>query len=165
MSASPGKEHFSNDELSLLQAVAFQIGSAIDRMRLYAAEQRRAHQFARLGEFSRALGAASGTAAEPERLTALIVTLIKEHLDWSFAAIIESTPSGSFILGPSMEMIAQQNRIRNLHCLTVIGWKVARDRHIVTASGECGRLAGIEGFKELLPASLSLVQAVPISLA
>ena len=164
--ASPGKEHFSNDELSLLQAVAFQIGSAIDRMRLYAAEQRRAHQFARLGEFSRALGAASGAAAEPERLTALIVTLIKEHLDWSFAAIIESTPSGSFIL---RAIHGNERTVKpyNQFSLPDGHWlkEVARDRHIVTASQEnMIELASIEGFKELLPASLSLVQAVPISL-
>lgn len=164
--ASPGKEHFSNDELSLLQAVAFQIGSAIDRMRLYAAEQRRAHQFARLGEFSRALGAAAGSAAEPERLTALIVTLIKEHLDWPFAAIIESTPNGTLILrainsnGFTTKPYIQFS-LPDTHWLS----KAARDRHLTTAASEdVSELMSIEGFRELLPASLSSLQAVPIPL-
>ncbi|MFC5650054.1 GAF domain-containing sensor histidine kinase [Paenibacillus solisilvae] len=162
----PGKEHFSNDELSLLQAVAFQIGSAIDRMRLYAAEQRRAHQFARLGEFSRALGAAAGSTAEPERLTALIVTLIKEHLDWPFAAILESTPGGSFILRAihGNEQTAKPNTQFTLpdnHWLR----KVVRDRQISAAApDERARLADIEGFQGLLPAALTSVQAAPISL-
>ena len=49
--AAPGKEHFSDSELALLQAVAYQIGSAMERMRLYRAEQRRAHLYARLGDF------------------------------------------------------------------------------------------------------------------
>ncbi|TYP75557.1 GAF domain-containing sensor histidine kinase [Paenibacillus methanolicus] len=56
--ASPGKLHFNDEELALLEGVAYQIGGAIERMRLYAAEQQRAELFAKLGVFSRALSAA-----------------------------------------------------------------------------------------------------------
>ncbi|MFB9326847.1 GAF domain-containing sensor histidine kinase [Paenibacillus aurantiacus] len=56
--AAPGKVHFNDEELALLEGVAYQIGGAIERMRLYAAEQQRAELFAKLGVFSRALSAA-----------------------------------------------------------------------------------------------------------
>lgn len=40
--SSPGKEHFSLEELTLLQSVAFQIGSAVERTRLYEERQQQA---------------------------------------------------------------------------------------------------------------------------
>ncbi|MFC4100521.1 GAF domain-containing sensor histidine kinase [Paenibacillus xanthanilyticus] len=59
--AAPGKVHFNDEELALLEGVAYQIGGAIERMRLYAAEQQRAALFAKLGVFSRTLSAAVAT--------------------------------------------------------------------------------------------------------
>ncbi|MFD0697048.1 GAF domain-containing sensor histidine kinase [Paenibacillus sp. GCM10027628] len=54
--ASPGKKHFSEEELALLQSVAFQIGTAIERTMLYRQQQKRAVYFAKLGEITRSLG-------------------------------------------------------------------------------------------------------------
>lgn len=48
--ASPGKTHFDEEELTLLQSVAYQIGTAIKRTRLYGAQQRRAELFAKLND-------------------------------------------------------------------------------------------------------------------
>ena len=48
--ASPGKTHFDEEELILLQSVAYQIGTAIKRTRLYDAQQKRAENFAKLNE-------------------------------------------------------------------------------------------------------------------
>lgn len=51
--ASPGKEHFSDEELTLLQSVAYQIGTALKRTKLYQAQRKRAEHFAKLDETSR----------------------------------------------------------------------------------------------------------------
>lgn len=49
--ASPGKTHFSEEELVLLQAVALQIGTALKRTKLYESEKRRAHYYVKLERF------------------------------------------------------------------------------------------------------------------
>ncbi|WP_257349730.1 GAF domain-containing sensor histidine kinase [Pseudalkalibacillus decolorationis] len=51
--AAPHKNEFTEDELDLLQSVAFQIGTAIKRTRLYEAQQQRAEQYTKLDEISR----------------------------------------------------------------------------------------------------------------
>lgn len=48
--AEAGKERFSKRELSLLEAVALQIGTAIKRIRLYQAQERSAYLYAKLGD-------------------------------------------------------------------------------------------------------------------
>lgn len=90
--AAPGKVHFDEAELALLQSVALQIGSAMERMRLYAAEQRRATLFARLGEYGTALGAAVAEDGELAELWEQAMMLIGRHFDWPSAALLE--PSG-----------------------------------------------------------------------
>ncbi|CAM2946999.1 GAF domain-containing sensor histidine kinase [Paenibacillus sediminis] len=95
--AAPGKEHFEEEELALLQAVAFQIGSAMERMRLYADEQRRADLFARLGEFSRMLGTSTESESDQLQLAQRVMELIGAHFDWPYAAIIESAHSDFII--------------------------------------------------------------------
>lgn len=86
--AAPGKEHFSESELALLQAVAYQIGSAMERMRLYSAEQRRADLYARLGEFSRSLGLAVNECNNADDMAKAVVKLLGQHYDWPFAALL-----------------------------------------------------------------------------
>lgn len=51
--ASPGKEHFNDEELTLLQSIAYQIGTAVKRTKLFQAQQRRAENFAKLDEVTR----------------------------------------------------------------------------------------------------------------
>ncbi|WP_260870956.1 GAF domain-containing sensor histidine kinase [Paenibacillus xylanexedens] len=87
--AAPAKEHFSDTELALLQGVAYQIGSAMERMRLYRAEQRRADLYAKLGEFSAALGLAVNKCSNSEALSLKVVQLLGQHYDWPLAAIIQ----------------------------------------------------------------------------
>ena len=52
---SPGKETFSDEELTLLESVAFQIGTAIKRTRLYQDEQKRAENYLKLETLTREL--------------------------------------------------------------------------------------------------------------
>lgn len=87
--AAPGKLHFSKEELALLESVAYQIGSAIERMRLYAAEQRRADLFARLGEYSSALGTYASQAVSRAELTEQVMSLLGRYFDWPVAALLE----------------------------------------------------------------------------
>ncbi|MGC6587336.1 GAF domain-containing sensor histidine kinase [Paenibacillus sp. Dod16] len=91
--AAPGKLHFTKEELALLESVAYQIGSAIERMRLYAAEQRRADLFARLGEYSSALGAYASQVVNRAELTKQVMSLMGRYFDWPVAALLE--PIGS----------------------------------------------------------------------
>ena len=53
--AAAGKEHFTADELALLQSVAYQIGTAIERTRLYHIQEKRARHYLKLGEAMRQL--------------------------------------------------------------------------------------------------------------
>ncbi|GIO96598.1 histidine kinase [Paenibacillus lautus] len=87
--AAPGKLHFTKEELALLESVAYQIGSAIERMRLYATEQRRADLFARLGEYSSALGAYASQAVNRAELTKQVMSLMGCYFDWPVAALLE----------------------------------------------------------------------------
>lgn len=95
--AAPGKEHFSDSELALLQAVAYQIGSAMERMRLYSAEQRRADLYVRLGEFSRSLGVTVNDCSSGDDMAKMVVKLLGHHYDWPFAALL-SQKNGSFMV-------------------------------------------------------------------
>ncbi|MCA0971993.1 GAF domain-containing sensor histidine kinase [Halobacillus litoralis] len=61
--ASPGKTHFDDEELTLLQSVAYQIGTAIKRTRLYDAKQQRADYFAKLNDVVRLLWKADDHAS------------------------------------------------------------------------------------------------------
>lgn len=49
--AQAGKEKFTEEELALLQAISLQIGTAINRIRLYQTQERNAMLFAKLGDF------------------------------------------------------------------------------------------------------------------
>lgn len=52
---SPGKEKFNEEELTLLESVAYQIGTAIKRTKLYQNEQKRAEHYAKLETLTREL--------------------------------------------------------------------------------------------------------------
>ncbi|MCP1182600.1 GAF domain-containing sensor histidine kinase [Paenibacillus sp. 1781tsa1] len=95
--AAPAKEHFSDSELALLQGVAYQIGSAMERMRLYRAEQQRADLYAKLGEFSAALGIAVNGCSNADAFSLQVVQLLGQHYDWPFAAMIQQK-NGMFVL-------------------------------------------------------------------
>jgi len=92
---SPGKTSFSEEELSLLQSVALQIGTAAHRIRLYGQERKRAALFERLGAAARELRAV--VAPEPERIAATIVRIAGETFGWSNAALWMRESQGLFL--------------------------------------------------------------------
>lgn len=49
--ASPGKIHFKEDELNLLETIGYQIGTAIKRVQLYEQEATRAGEYSQLSSF------------------------------------------------------------------------------------------------------------------
>ncbi|MGO0062964.1 GAF domain-containing sensor histidine kinase [Brevibacillus fluminis] len=80
--AAPGKEHFSDEELALLTAVAYQIGTALKRTKLFHAEQKRAELYAKLGDASKAIGAVT----ELQKIPCTAVQQIGKHFPWAAAA-------------------------------------------------------------------------------
>ncbi|GAB6931259.1 GAF domain-containing sensor histidine kinase [Paenibacillus sp. JCM 10914] len=89
--AAPGKLHFSNEELALLESVAFQIGSAIERMRLYAVEQRRAELYAKFGEYMSAVGMYVSEATNRIDVSEQAMHLLGSYFEWPAAALFEMT--------------------------------------------------------------------------
>ncbi|WP_245920833.1 GAF domain-containing sensor histidine kinase [Melghirimyces profundicolus] len=81
--ASPGKERFSEEELALLEAVAYQIGTAVQKTRLIQAQKKRAELYARLDEASRAIWSVRGDNGLPERAVCEVGRLF----GWPFVAM------------------------------------------------------------------------------
>jgi hypothetical protein len=159
--AAPGKKHFHDDELALLQSVAFQIGSAIERARLYAAEQRRAELFAKLGEFSRDLGATGSGAPIP----ACALALMGKHFPWPFAAIVRKS-GGGFILSAfhaGGQTVFPGTRIEP-GSLPWLAGCIAEGRRAAAAGDEVAGLTGHPRLRGLLP-PLQAVLAVPLQTA
>ncbi|EFM10354.1 GAF sensor signal transduction histidine kinase [Paenibacillus curdlanolyticus YK9] len=134
--AAPGKERFSDEELALLQSVAFQIGGAIDRIRLYAAEQQRAERFAKLDEFSRALGSQLQAYTHPTLLAERAIQLIGEQFQWPIAALYEL--SGDELIQRAAFVNGSTNRWLSRMPLPSSGWlyEAAVNRQLAIASRE-----------------------------
>lgn len=77
--ASPNKEKFSEEELTLLQSLGYQIGTAIRRTRLYQQEQRRAEYYEKLNVLVGFLWSAS----DLEQLADLVVEKGREVFQWT----------------------------------------------------------------------------------
>lgn len=80
--AAPGKDHFTAEELALLQAVAFQIGTAVKRTRLYHSQQKRAENYAKFSEVSHRLGSLLNLDSIPNE----VVRQIGETFSWPTVA-------------------------------------------------------------------------------
>lgn len=101
--AAPGKENFSENELALLQSVAYQLGGAVERMRLYRMEQHRAEQYARLGELSVELGTmVNEYSKDPRGWSEWVVRLARKYFGWPFVALLHEK-SGIYSLQASGE--------------------------------------------------------------
>lgn len=74
--AAAGKDHFTEEELTLMESIAFQIGTALERTLLYQSEQKRADLYAQLGDLTRDLGKLLITEQIPDMVT----RWIGEHL-------------------------------------------------------------------------------------
>lgn len=66
--AAPGKTHYDPDELTLLQSVAYQIGTAIERTLLYQSRLKQAELLQRMGELSGELAGIADYRDIPERI-------------------------------------------------------------------------------------------------
>jgi hypothetical protein len=159
--AAPGKKHFHQEELELLQSVTFQIGSAVERARLYGAEQRRAELFAKLGEFSRDLGAS--VSADP--IPACALTLMGRHFPWPFAAIFRKSGSG-FVIS-AVHAGGQTFFPGTLFKPGLLPWLddcVAGRRRVAAAGAEIAGLTDHPRLRGLLP-PLQAALAVPLQTA
>ncbi len=92
---APGKTSFSEEELSLLQSVALQIGTAAHRIRLYGMERKRAAMFERLGTAASALRAID--RPEPERIATRIVRIAGETFGWSNVSLWMRESQGLYL--------------------------------------------------------------------
>ncbi|MCE5169713.1 GAF domain-containing sensor histidine kinase [Paenibacillus profundus] len=81
--AAPGKEQFHAKELMLLQSVAYQIGTAIERTLLYQSRLKRAELLNRLSGLSLSLGGVVDVKQIPE----IVVRAVGEHLGCPAAAV------------------------------------------------------------------------------
>ncbi|WP_176391978.1 GAF domain-containing sensor histidine kinase [Marininema halotolerans] len=81
--ASPGKENFTNEELALLQGVAYQIGTAVKKTWLVEAQQRRAERFSQLDEVSRAIW----SFRSEDDLLEQVVHLVATSFNWPLIAL------------------------------------------------------------------------------
>ncbi|MBD2867445.1 sensor histidine kinase [Paenibacillus arenilitoris] len=81
--AEAGREHFTEEELSLLEAVAYQIGTAMKRVRLYQAQEKNAGLYAKLGDVIQQLNAFE----DINQLPLLAVKLIGETFGWEHVAL------------------------------------------------------------------------------
>ncbi|HZG78850.1 MAG TPA: GAF domain-containing sensor histidine kinase [Paenibacillus sp.] len=92
---APGRTSFSEEELSLLQSVALQIGTAAHRIRLYGKERKRAAMFERLGAAARSLRGVD--RREPERIAGTIARIAGETFGWSNVALWMRESQGLYL--------------------------------------------------------------------
>ncbi|MCF2940982.1 GAF domain-containing sensor histidine kinase [Paenibacillus alkaliterrae] len=81
--AEAGKESFSGEELALLQAVAYQIGTAIKRIRLYQAQELNAVHYAKLGDVIQQIHAIQ----DINQLPLLAVKCIGDTFNWQHVSL------------------------------------------------------------------------------
>lgn len=81
--AQAGKDHFSKDELALLEAIALQIGTAIKRARLFYEQERHAHHYALLDTFTQQINAIQSL----DDLPLNAVTQLSDIFGWPFVAL------------------------------------------------------------------------------
>jgi len=133
----------------------------VERARLYAAEQRRAELFAKLGEFSRDLGASAAEAPVP----VCALTLMGQYFPWPFAAVFRKTGNG-FVCSAVRaggQTICSAAPIE----FGPIPWLngcVTERKRVAAAGGEAACLAEHPELRGLIP-PLHAVLAVPLQAA
>src|SRR5699024_7555455 len=80
--AAPNKQYFSDDELTLLESVAYQIGTAVKRTRLYHSQKKRAENLALLDEVVRYISGLSDISTLPKK----VVNQLHHVFQWPFIA-------------------------------------------------------------------------------
>ncbi|MBA2176375.1 GAF domain-containing sensor histidine kinase [Halobacillus locisalis] len=106
--ASPGKTHFDEEELILLQSVAYQIGTAIKRTRLFEAQQQRADNFAKLNEVIRLIWKAQDHAT----LIADTIKKMEDVYSWPYIGFFSAK-------GSDLVLHSQTDALRNIERIHV----------------------------------------------
>lgn len=78
--AAPNKQYFSDEELTLLESVAYQIGTAVKRTRLYHSQKKRAENLALLDEVVRYISGLSDISTFPKK----VVNQLHHVFQWPF---------------------------------------------------------------------------------
>ncbi|MUT67613.1 GAF domain-containing sensor histidine kinase [Paenibacillus sp. NEAU-GSW1] len=110
--AQAGKTHFDEEELALLQAISFQIGTAIKRIRLYQAQEQSALLYAKLGDVIQKLNAIQ----DSRQLSLLAVKEISDAFNWPYVALFIYDQERMLSLRATN---ANQNANKELRSLTV----------------------------------------------
>src|SRR5699024_2658714 len=80
--AAPNKQYFSDDELTLLESVAYQIGTAVKRTKLYHSQTKRAENLVLLDEVVRYISGLSDISTFPKK----VVNQLHHVFQWPFIA-------------------------------------------------------------------------------
>jgi signal transduction histidine kinase len=81
--AEAGRDRFTEEELELLQAVAYQIGTAIKRIKLYQAQERNATLYAKLNDVIQQMN----TIQDIRKLPQLAVQCIGDAFGWQHVSL------------------------------------------------------------------------------
>lgn len=80
--AAPNKQYFSDEELTLLESIAYQIGTAVKRTRLYNSQKKRAENLVLLDEVARFISGLSDISTFPKE----VVNKLHHVFQWPFIA-------------------------------------------------------------------------------
>jgi signal transduction histidine kinase len=155
--AAPGKQSFSDEELALLQSVAYQIGTAVKRTKLYHAEQKRGENYAKLGEVSHQLGA----ILETDKIPSEVVKQVGSTFEWpSVCFFVREGSDLSLRALYSNEQVKKE--WRTISILNAGPIETAfREKRTIIAANTFSQLSKLESID--LPSFQSAV-AVPLSL-
>ncbi|MCS1351868.1 GAF domain-containing sensor histidine kinase [Mechercharimyces sp. CAU 1602] len=152
--AAPGKKRFHDDELTLLQSVAFQIGTAVKRVQLYHAQQKRADTYAQLDHVSRVIW----NVSDIKELPAQVVQSVGDTFFWPVVALFLYREQKLYL-----ETLYAEEKVQSIGVgLKVDQWQTVSEAFIeqrmIEKEEEPGRLTA------LLPpykSSISLPLAIP----
>src|SRR5699024_5123578 len=80
--AAPNKQYFSDEELTLLESIAYQIGTAVKRTRLYNSQKKRAENLVLLDEVARFISGLSNISTFPKE----VVNKLHHVFQWPLIA-------------------------------------------------------------------------------
>lgn len=147
--ATPGKTHFSEEELALLESVGYQIGTALKRTSLYHAEQNRAERYVKLGEIGRQLG----IVTDLHKVPAEVVEAIGRRFPWtSVSFFIPEQDQLSLRAVYRDEQVATKWRTFSPTAIEPIGEAIRTGQMVKASAGECGTLhdQGIPRFRQAI---------------
>ena len=149
---SPGKEHFSEGELALLQSVAYQIGTAVERTKLSEQREKQAvdsiarfivDYYAKASKVTRYLWKIN----DMKRMLVAIVEELADAFGWPTVAMITSDDDNLYL------RTVRQNEVTHRAGAGTKGrHKTARKSGIVQRAYEDQNVVVQEGLVRVLPA-------------